>query len=43
MAQVQEFAVNAGGGVLVETAPGSGTTMHLYLRILGQINSESQG
>ncbi|RMN23876.1 Circadian input kinase A / Phytochrome-like protein [Pseudomonas coronafaciens pv. zizaniae] len=43
LAQVQEFAVNAGGGVLVETAPGSGTTMHLYLRILGQINSESHG
>ncbi|MCI3946078.1 Blue-light-activated protein [Pseudomonas syringae] len=44
LAQVQEFAVNAGGGVIVETLPGSGTTMHLYLRILGQINTPaSQG
>ncbi|KPZ17126.1 sensor histidine kinase [Pseudomonas syringae group genomosp. 3] len=38
LAQVQEFAVGAGGGVRVETLPGGGTTLHLYLRVLGQIN-----
>lgn len=39
LAQVQEFAVNAGGGVRVETAPGDGTRMKLYLRILGRIET----
>lgn len=39
LVQVQEFAVNAGGGARVETAPENGTTVHLYLRILGPINS----
>ncbi|KPW82656.1 GAF:ATP-binding region, ATPase-like:histidine kinase A [Pseudomonas syringae pv. coriandricola] len=38
LAQVQEFAVNAGGAVRIETAEGAGTTLHLYLRILGRIN-----
>ncbi len=39
LAQVQEFAVNAGGGVRVETSPGDGTCMKLYLRILGRIDT----
>ncbi len=39
LVQVQEFAVNSGGGARVETAPGSGTTVHLYLRILGPISA----
>ncbi|KPW89953.1 Sensor histidine kinase/GAF domain hybrid protein [Pseudomonas syringae pv. coryli] len=39
LVQVQEFAVNAGGGARVETALGSGTTVHLYLRILGPISA----
>ncbi|KPW25620.1 GAF:ATP-binding region, ATPase-like:histidine kinase A [Pseudomonas cannabina pv. alisalensis] len=39
LAQVQEFAVNAGGAVRIETSEGAGTTLHLYLRILGRINS----
>lgn len=40
LAQVQEFAANAGGCVRVETTPGAGTVMNVYLRILGSINPE---
>lgn len=38
LAQVREFAVNAGGGVRVQTALGVGTTMRVYLRVLGRID-----
>lgn len=39
LAQAREFANNTGGDVRVETAPGAGTTMNLYLRVLGRINA----
>jgi C4-dicarboxylate-specific signal transduction histidine kinase len=39
LAQVREFAVNAGGDVRIETAPGAGTAVHLYLRVLGRIEA----
>jgi C4-dicarboxylate-specific signal transduction histidine kinase len=39
LAQVQEFAASAGGCVRVETAPGAGTVMNLYLRVLGRIDA----
>jgi signal transduction histidine kinase len=42
MAQVREFALNAGGDVRVETAPGAGTAVHLYLRVLGRIEAPEQ-
>lgn len=38
LAQVLEFAQRAGGTVKVQTAPGAGTTMNLYLRALGRID-----
>ncbi|MCD5994831.1 GAF domain-containing protein [Pseudomonas sp. CDFA 602] len=38
LAQVQEFAVSAGGGVRVENSPGGGASMNIYLRILGRID-----
>jgi len=38
LSQVLEFAQRAGGTVKVQTAPGAGTTMNLYLRALGRID-----
>jgi len=38
LAQAREFANTTGGDVRVLTAPGTGTTMQLYLRILGRIS-----
>ena len=38
LAQVREFAQSAGGCVRVETAPGAGTVMKVYLRVLGNID-----
>ncbi|WP_073266190.1 sensor histidine kinase [Phytopseudomonas punonensis] len=38
LAQAREFANHTGGDVRVETAPGVGTTMRLYLRVLGRIS-----
>lgn len=38
LAQAREFANHTGGDVRVRTAPGVGTTMRLYLRILGRIS-----
>ena len=39
LSQVLEFAQRAGGTVKVQTAPGAGTTMNLYLRALGRIDA----
>lgn len=41
LAQVREFASNAGGTARVESTPGQGTTMKLYLRVLGRIPQPS--
>lgn len=41
LSRVREFALSAGGGVKVNTAPGIGTTMSLYLRALGRVDSYS--
>lgn len=38
LAQAREFANTTGGDVRVLTAPGAGTNMQLYLRILGRIS-----
>ncbi len=38
LAQAREFANTTGGDVRVLTTPGAGTTMQLYLRILGRIS-----
>lgn len=38
LAQAREFANHTGGDIRVQTAPGAGTTMRLYLRILGRIS-----
>jgi signal transduction histidine kinase len=43
LAQVKQFALNAGGDVKVETAPGAGTTLHLYLRVLGRMQGRQHG
>lgn len=42
LAQAREFANNTGGDVRVDTAPGAGTTMNLYLRVLGRISVADQ-
>ena len=42
LAQVREFAQSAGGCVRLETAPGAGTRVKLYLRILGHIDGLPQ-
>ncbi|MGI4836007.1 MAG: sensor histidine kinase [Janthinobacterium lividum] len=42
LAQVREFAQSAGGCVRLETAPGAGTCVKLYLRILGHIDGLPQ-
>jgi signal transduction histidine kinase len=39
LSQVREFAENAGGTVRVNTAPDKGTTVSLYLKALGRIDS----
>jgi C4-dicarboxylate-specific signal transduction histidine kinase len=39
LSQVLEFAQRAGGTVKVQTTLGVGTTMNLYLRALGRIDS----
>lgn len=39
LAQAREFAHHTGGEVRIETAPGAGTTMQLYLRVLGRISA----
>jgi signal transduction histidine kinase len=39
LSQVREFAENAGGIVRVNTAPDKGTTVSLYLKALGRIDS----
>lgn len=39
LSQVREFARNAGGDARVQTAPGVGTTISLYLRVLGRIEA----
>lgn len=39
LAQARDFANDTGGDVRVETAPGAGTTMNLYLRVLGRISA----
>lgn len=39
LSQVREFAENAGGTVMVETAPDKGTVVSLYLKSLGRIDS----
>jgi signal transduction histidine kinase len=35
LAQAKDFAIKSGGDARIETAPGAGTTVSLYLRILG--------
>lgn len=42
LAQVREFAQSAGGCVRLETAPGAGTSVRLYLRVLGRIDGLPQ-
>jgi signal transduction histidine kinase len=37
LVQVKDFAVKSGGDARIKTAPGAGTTVSLYLRILGSI------
>lgn len=37
LAQAKDFAVKSGGDARIDTAPGAGTTVSLYLRILGCI------
>ncbi|MEX6678020.1 ATP-binding protein [Pseudomonas sp. W2Oct36] len=37
LAQAKDFAIKSGGDARIETAPGAGTTVSLYLRILGCI------
>jgi signal transduction histidine kinase len=37
LAQVQDFAAGAGGGVQIDTSPGKGTTVRMYLRILDAV------
>lgn len=39
LSQVREFAENAGGAVMVDTAPDKGTVVSLYLKSLGRIDS----
>ncbi|WPP00553.1 ATP-binding protein [Pseudomonas sp. HR96] len=39
LAQVQEFASSAGGVARVHSAPGAGTTISLWLRVLGRVES----
>ncbi|WP_065889637.1 sensor histidine kinase [Pseudomonas sp. 35 E 8] len=41
LSQVREFAENAGGTVMVDTAPDKGTVVSLYLKSLGRIDSEA--
>ncbi|WP_213880566.1 ATP-binding protein [Pseudomonas sp. dw_358] len=41
LAQVQEFAASAGGLVRIATALGAGTTMSLYLRVIGRVDAVS--
>jgi signal transduction histidine kinase len=43
LSQVREFARNAGGDARVQTAPGVGTTISLYLRVLGRIECGENG
>ncbi|NVZ19655.1 GAF domain-containing protein [Pseudomonas costantinii] len=42
LSQVREFAENAGGTVMVDTAPDKGTVVSLYLKSLGRIDSEAK-
>jgi signal transduction histidine kinase len=37
LAQARDFAIKSGGDARIDTAPGAGTTVSLYLRILGCI------
>ena len=43
LAQVKDFAIKSGGDARIETAPGAGTTVSLYLRILGCIATSEAG
>jgi signal transduction histidine kinase len=42
LSQVSQFAQNAGGVVTVDSSPGQGTTVNLYLRAIGRIDSRQQ-